>query len=66
MLKNRIKYMHTAGMNIPEIAKKLGVSISVVQNSVIENGATNRKETREMLNELDVRRHEACIKRIGK
>lgn len=64
MLKDRIKYIHLAGMNIPEIAKKLNISISVVRSTIIDNGATQKKEIRGALNELDVRRHEDCVKRV--
>ena len=63
-MNNKIKSLKMAGFTVPEIAKKLNVSISLVRSELIRGGASEEKETRRALNELDTIRSESCIKRM--
>lgn len=63
-MNNKIKSLKMAGFTVPEIAKKLNVSISLVRSELIHGGASEEKETRRALNELDTIRSENCIKRM--
>lgn len=62
MENNKIKNLKMAGFTVPEIAKRLGVSISLVRSVLIYNGASEEKETRRALNELDTIRSESRIR----
>lgn len=62
MENNKIKNLKMAGFTVLEIAKRLGVSISLVRSVLIYNGASEEKEARRALNELDTIRSESCIR----
>lgn len=64
-MEEKIRRMRMAGKNVARIAKELGVSVSVVQNALVHQGATDTRKARDLLNEADRNRKNKREKRLG-